>query len=311
MSNHALSKYIRSRSDAPYLIPDDDAIARRIRRLRQRGAPHTPRESACQEIRRQQRKNEQCRQQPRRQQKSECVRQQPRGLSKRTTSADLRNGKSAVVGECAAGSWEGGSVWPPALELVQSLCCAGHSIDVEAATVLELGAGCGLVGIAAALRGARRVALTDLPVALPTLRSNLAANGLVEGEGGIEVGTLDWTASEQPLLESAGRSFDVVVASECLYDADMVLPLLRTAHRACAPNGTLLLSGIIGGEATRLFRVHVQRFFRVCEPLPPVDDPQREPPPISRATPSTVSVCASRSPSCWAAAEPACRESPS
>ena len=30
MSNHALSKYIRSRSDAPYLIPDDAAVARRF-----------------------------------------------------------------------------------------------------------------------------------------------------------------------------------------------------------------------------------------------------------------------------------------
>ena len=123
--------------------------------------------------------------------------------------------------------------------------------------------------------------LSDLAVGQEILRANVAANGLDEGRS-VEVGVLDWTAADQPLL--AGRHFDLIIASECLYDAEMVVPLLRTAHRACSENGTLLLAGMIGGETVRLFRQHWCRFFAECIALPPPrgcrDD---EPPPTPRA----------------------------
>lgn len=201
-------------------------------------------------------------------------------------SVALRGGFTVQVSECREGSWEGGNVWPPAHELVASLnstsAPAVGADTLKAATVLELGAGCGLVGLAAALLGARHVVLSDLPVALPTLSANAAANGLVEGRDGIEVAALDWFSDDQALL-SSGRTFDLLIASECIYDADMALPLLRTAHRACHPDGTLLLAGIIGGEATRVFRRHVGQFFDECVALPPSDNPELEPPPTSRA----------------------------
>ena len=163
-------------------------------------------------------------------------------------SAELRDGKRAVVSEVRGGSWEGGNVWPPAFELTASLCSEQHVLSADAlktSAVLECGAGCGLVGIAAALLGARSVVLSDLAVGQEILRANVAANGLDEGRS-VEVGVLDWTAADQPLL--AGRHFDLIIASECLYDAEMVVPLLRTVHRACSENGTLLLAGMIGGE---------------------------------------------------------------
>ena len=199
-------------------------------------------------------------------------------------SVDLRGGSHASVDECTVGSWEGGNVWPPAFKLVALL----NELEPEmlaTSSILECGAGCGLVGIAAALLGAH-VVLSDLPQAIPTLSANAAINGLTTGSGDggrIEVAVLDWFASNQPLLD-AGRKFDIIVASECLYDADMVVPLLCTAHRACGPGGYLLLSGIIGGETVRLFRRHVLRFFGECVVLPiPTAGEADEPPPISRA----------------------------
>ena len=229
----------------------------------------------------------------------------------------LADGACVRIDECDAGSWEGGSVWPPAHEFVALLCAElrpklacererkeaerpasasdrplsssaaaspgalsspasdGSSSAPSSAgaaalplSLLECGAGCGLVGLAAALLGAR-VVLTDLPVALPTLRSNARLNGLGEGaaeEGGsaVEVAELDWCSPDQKLLEG-GRTFDLVLASECLYDADCVLPLLRTLHRACRPDGRVWLGGIIGADVLNRFRRHVTRFFDGCD----------------------------------------------
>ncbi|KAI9773337.1 MAG: hypothetical protein M1840_007552 [Geoglossum simile] len=60
--------------------------------------------------------------------------------------------------------------------------------------VLELGAGTGLVGIAAAALWGARVHLTDLPAIVANLRGNVAGNAEVIGRGGgvATVGVLDW-----------------------------------------------------------------------------------------------------------------------
>jgi len=204
-------------------------------------------------------------------------------------SVSLRNGRVVSVREprhsCwEDSSWEGGSVWPPAALLVAMLNEGLHLPPeaLAAATVLECGAGCGLVGLAAALLGARSVTLTDLPIGLPTLAANASENALPAGEGPlpVEVASLDWRAPE-PALLADGRTFDYVIASECLYHEDMVLPLLRTAHRACAPDGTFFLAGVIGSAPMHIFQRHVSRFFASCDLITPRAG--EEPPPAPRA----------------------------
>ena len=193
-------------------------------------------------------------------------------------------GRRVAVSEATSGSWEGGNVWPPAFQICACLD-AQEILSAEAlqqAAVLECGAGCGLCGITASILGAQRVVLSDLPVAVPILRDNACANGLVINKS-LEVQTLDWTETEQPLLAPPDGAFDLILASECLYDPDMVVPLLRTAHRACKPAGILVVAGIIGGETVRVFRRHLPRFFAECVALPPSGDPSGEIPPIGRA----------------------------
>lgn len=75
-------------------------------------------------------------------------------------------------------------------------------------TVLELGAGAGVVGLAAALMGAR-AALTDLPRALPALRRNADRNGaaIAAAGGRVHLAALDW---------SGGGASAVAVASTAL-----------------------------------------------------------------------------------------------
>ena len=60
----------------------------------------------------------------------------------------------------AAGSWSGGSIWE-STEFLAQLLCEMPSDSWETARVLELGAGCGLLGLAAAGLGAELVVLSD------------------------------------------------------------------------------------------------------------------------------------------------------
>jgi len=63
-------------------------------------------------------------------------------------------------------------------------------------TVLELGAGTGLVGIVASVLGSKRVVLTDLPYALTNTQANVEANRLAL-KGDVEVSSLDWCVPEE------------------------------------------------------------------------------------------------------------------
>ena len=92
-----------------------------------------------------------------------------------------------------------------------------------AGKVLELGTGTGLVGIACWLRGAREVAMTDLPAAMELARANVAAN--VGAAAGLRVEPLAWGA---PLPAALAGPWDVVVAADCLYDVAALPALLRT-----------------------------------------------------------------------------------
>ena len=60
--------------------------------------------------------------------------------------------------------WLGSELWPAATALVRVLEQEDYQARLRAATlVLELGSGTGAVGLAAAVLGARRVLITDLP----------------------------------------------------------------------------------------------------------------------------------------------------
>ena len=78
--------------------------------------------------------------------------------------------------------------------------CAGK-------TVLDLGAGSGVVGIAAALAGAKEIIACDIdPFALDSCEANAALNG-------IELRLLDD-------LESLSDKVDLLIAADVLYDRD-------------------------------------------------------------------------------------------
>lgn len=113
--------------------------------------------------------------------------------------------------------------------------------DWRGKTVLELGSGTGLVGLAAAkiLPGPPSVTLTDyLPEITANLRRNVetnvrgAAAATTTGRGSVRVAMLDWTEPAESPVD--GERFDLVLASDFLYHpahAPLVVAMLTRFSR--------------------------------------------------------------------------------
>lgn len=114
---------------------------------------------------------------------------------------------------------------------------ARPSAGVFGKRVIELGAGPGAVGLAAAALGASSVVLTDLKHLLPLISANVQRNRL----GSVaSVRPLDWHA---PAGVAALRPpFDLVLASDVLYQRHALQPFVRTLRALCGPETQVLLS---------------------------------------------------------------------
>ncbi|KAJ1273135.1 hypothetical protein BS78_06G257300 [Paspalum vaginatum] len=118
-----------------------------------------------------------------------------------------------ATGRALTGSW----LWDASLVLATHLAAdARAGARLRGATVVELGAGTGLPGIAAvACLGAARCVLTDVPALLPGLRANADANGLDAARA--DVRGLRWGGR---LEIEEGARVDVVLMSDVLYDPE-------------------------------------------------------------------------------------------
>lgn len=101
---------------------------------------------------------------------------------------------------------------------------------------LELGAGTGLAGLAAAASCACRVTLTDLAEALPALQRNADANaGLLPL---LAVRHLDWGCPEDAAqcVRDVGRPA-LLVAADCVWLEPLVAPFVRAVDALMARDG--------------------------------------------------------------------------
>jgi predicted nicotinamide N-methyase len=141
------------------------------------------------------------------------------------------------------------TVWHGALLLARYLELRSDS--VSGCRVLELGAGCGVVGIAAAALGAQSVLLTDLPYVLPLLKSNMDRNQILLTAMNTNAGTAPGTSVEccecdwcqQPLnARILEFSPNVILVADCVWVQDLVQPLLSTLQSLVMKNSSLSFS---------------------------------------------------------------------
>jgi predicted nicotinamide N-methyase len=109
--------------------------------------------------------------------------------------------------------------------------------------VLELGAGCGIVGIslATAFPQTSTVILTDLPEASEIIEKNLSSsNLLLPIRSKLAHQVLDWSSPLPPNVNS--RKWNLVVVADCTYNPDVVPDLVKTLKcLAEGNNGVVVL----------------------------------------------------------------------
>jgi hypothetical protein len=134
----------------------------------------------------------------------------------------------------------------------------------DGATAVELGAGCGLVGLVAAALGAD-VVLTDQREAVELLERNAQANAADEGERSrLRVREFVWGVSAQ----AAGlprNQFDYVLVSDCInpiYGADSWRSLARSIRELSHAESLALLAHESRGDDSAL-----ADFLQTCDAL--------------------------------------------
>lgn len=123
-------------------------------------------------------------------------------------------------------------VWPGSFVLGRLL----RKYAPESKSLLELGAGCGVLSLVAARYGFARMVVSDVVEdALRFARANALRNGLGER---LEVTRVDVTAPGRDPRFAAG--FDLMAASELLYLESLHRPLIKFVDRHLAPGGKAL-----------------------------------------------------------------------
>ncbi|KAK5654638.1 hypothetical protein OQA88_6959 [Cercophora sp. LCS_1] len=146
--------------------------------------------------------------------------------------------------------WDGGVV---TLSLIADICLSARSSPLpvfsdilrqteRAINVLELGCGVGIVGIglsrilmASRAAGASTILMTDLPEAEERTQANISRlQDDVAQTGGpahnIDYENLDWQEGRSGVFgeKARSKSWDLIVVSECTYNTDTLLALVRT-----------------------------------------------------------------------------------
>ncbi|KAM8721868.1 protein N-lysine methyltransferase METTL21A [Acanthopagrus schlegelii] len=150
-------------------------------------------------------------------------------------------------------------VWDAAV--VMCMYLEVGKVEVKGRQVIELGAGTGLVGIVAALLGAR-VTITDRQPALDFLSANVKANLPPDSQGSVVVSELTWG---EGLERYPAGGFDVVLGADIVYLEDTFVPLLRTLEHLCSDSTVVLLACKIRYKRDTDFLDMLKQPFRVEE----------------------------------------------
>ncbi|XP_068208641.1 protein N-lysine methyltransferase METTL21D-like [Palaemon carinicauda] len=109
---------------------------------------------------------------------------------------------------------------------------------VAGGSVVELGAGTGFLGLAAALMGASKVTITDLPEFVHLMEKNIEENRHVI-KGQVKAKALEWGNKEH--IDAIDKP-KVILVADCIYYEKSLEPLISTLRSISGPHTTILLS---------------------------------------------------------------------
>ncbi|XP_072117406.1 protein N-lysine methyltransferase METTL21A [Mobula birostris] len=132
-------------------------------------------------------------------------------------------------------------------------------IQLRDRTVIELGAGTGLVGIVAALLGAN-VTITDREVALQFLESNVRDNIPHDLQNMAWIRELAWGVN---LCQFEPASYDVILGADVVYLEETFPALLETLQYLSSERTTILLSCRIRYKRDHNFLTMLGKHFTV------------------------------------------------
>ncbi|XP_052401639.1 uncharacterized protein LOC127948875 [Carassius gibelio] len=140
----------------------------------------------------------------------------------------------------------GGVVWPAALALCRFLDTptGRQQINLLDKSMLELGAGTGLVSIVATLLGAKLTS-TDLPEILGNLRCNLNRNTRGHWRHEPQVTALQWGYKLEETFPRSTHYYDYILAADVVYHHKFHTELLDTMLHFCQTGTTIILANKI------------------------------------------------------------------
>ncbi|XP_068435845.1 uncharacterized protein [Clinocottus analis] len=126
-----------------------------------------------------------------------------------------------------------------ALALCHYLVTHQQQLSLLDKTVLEIGAGTGLMSVVAAFLGAS-VTATDLPEVVGKLRSNVMRNTRHRCKHTPQVAALSWGQDLESTFPTSVHRYDYVLAADVVYHHDFLDELLLTMKYFCKPGTTLI-----------------------------------------------------------------------
>lgn len=148
--------------------------------------------------------------------------------NKQVVGLKVAGGFVQVVQDRGATNHSGGVVWETAFFLVRYLekhVLPGRVGSSEKLNVVELGAGCGLLGLSLSRLGCR-VLLTEQPIALNNLKANVKAHKAAGASRSLRSASLTWGDAADLEKASLRGPFDLVVGSDVVFATRFVEPLL-------------------------------------------------------------------------------------
>ena len=133
--------------------------------------------------------------------------------------------------------------WPAGLELAKFICFEKSNTQIS--SVLELGSGLGVVGLALAAKLSTTtttssktitIVLTDVSSAMPLLNYNVQQNQhLIPSNVTVQTRELNWNNDMNADAACVNNKYDLIVGSDLLYNTCMIPSLVATLQR-CMSN---------------------------------------------------------------------------